>query len=548
MSMRTGMRWLGLCAAVAAAGCGAGGESKQAGGGSGGGSGGGGGGSSAGQDGGGGSGGGGSGDPGGSGLSPSGAQDFGRFKAVLDSGKIPGPDTLDQVGFFAEHKIGEPPTACEGPVCARADMGSMGNMITGSNCTLVHLALGTPLEAGSLPRPGLDVAVVVDTGAKLVASPSALGDLLAGIGKLLDGIEDGDTVTVVTAGPAAEALADRAPGSDREVVRSRLGRIAPTLSTNLYDGIRLAVDSLGGPASGRSRRLVLATAGVADTGITSPDRIVRLVRAFAEGAGGVTVVSLGAADSGVRLSQAIADLGAGALYFVSSSGELPGLFEREVGVSLLPVAEKVRIRVDAGRSWRLREVFGVKGWSLDAAGGTIDIPALQLAWRKMVSGGGSTEARRGGGGAILIEVLPRLDADKTEMPSPVTDIEVGYVVPGTTDFRAVKLPVISPTPPGVVPVDGYFASGSVEKGFVTLNIYVAFRLGAGRATAGDLRGAYDVLAAVNKRAGEWLVTHPDTEIKDDLKYVGIFLGLLAEKGALMQPPRSGYFNEPWPRD
>ena len=54
------------------------------------------------------------------------------------------------------------------------------------------------------------------------------------------------------------------------------------------------------------------------------------------------------------------------------TADLPALFDREVSYSLIPIAEKVVIRLAPGRSYRLREVFGVStaSWTL-AADGTL---------------------------------------------------------------------------------------------------------------------------------------------------------------------------------
>ncbi|MSP60270.1 MAG: hypothetical protein EXR72_08000 [Myxococcales bacterium] len=485
----------------------------------------------------------GGGDPGGSGLGPSGAQDFGRFKGILDQNLLPGEGTLDQIGFFAEHKIGTPPTACGGDVCSRAELGSMGNLITGSNCTLIHLALGTPIDPKTRQRPILDVAVVVDVGSKTLATPQAMADLRAGIGKLLDGLVPGDSVTLVAAGTSAQVLASRTSAVNKETVRAALSLLAPSAGSNLYEGMRAGLTGLGGPVVGRHRRLILVSEGKPTVGITTRDRLVGLVRAFAEEGGGVTLLVLGLNVDG-KLLQAMADLGAGALYTVGKSGELPSLFEREVGYSLIPIAEKVRIRVAPGQSWRLREVFGIKGWSIDEAGGTIDIPALFVAWRKSAA---IDEGRRGGGGGILIEVLPRASG-AGESPSTVGDLEVGWAVPGSGEWRSQKLTVVSQDAPGQAPQEGSFAAPAVEKGFVVLNLYVAFRLAAQRAASGDLRSAHDVLAAVRSNAMRWVQKHPDPEIEDDLRYVAKFLDVLESRGALKEPPRAGWFNEPWPRD
>ena len=52
------------------------------------------------------------GNPGSTGLSQAGAQDFGLFRDILDRGELPGPDTLDDLGFFAEHKLDYPAASC----------------------------------------------------------------------------------------------------------------------------------------------------------------------------------------------------------------------------------------------------------------------------------------------------------------------------------------------------------------------------------------------------------------------------------------------------
>ena len=39
------------------------------------------------------------------GVTQGGAQDIGRFRAIVEDGEVPAPDTLDPVGFFAEHAV-----------------------------------------------------------------------------------------------------------------------------------------------------------------------------------------------------------------------------------------------------------------------------------------------------------------------------------------------------------------------------------------------------------------------------------------------------------
>src|SRR5690348_14181740 len=54
---------------------------------------------------------------GGGNVSFGGAQDMGQFRAMLDRGEVPGPNTLDANGFFNEHFNAIPPNSCTGELC-----------------------------------------------------------------------------------------------------------------------------------------------------------------------------------------------------------------------------------------------------------------------------------------------------------------------------------------------------------------------------------------------------------------------------------------------
>ena len=53
----------------------------------------------------------------GHGVSFGGAEDIGDFRAILDRGALPGPDTLDANGFFNEHFNAPAPAACGNLLC-----------------------------------------------------------------------------------------------------------------------------------------------------------------------------------------------------------------------------------------------------------------------------------------------------------------------------------------------------------------------------------------------------------------------------------------------
>src|SRR5687768_7353152 len=98
----------------------------------------------------------------GPGVGQGGAQDFGQFRAILEAGDIPGPDTLDDVGFFNEHKIELPAPECDADVCLHGALSRLDNLTTGTQCTMVVLGMNTPIDPAEIDRPALNLAIAVD--------------------------------------------------------------------------------------------------------------------------------------------------------------------------------------------------------------------------------------------------------------------------------------------------------------------------------------------------------------------------------------------------
>mgnify|MGYP000072404952 CR=1 FL=1 len=116
------------------------------------------------------------GDEGSLGVGQGGSQDFGQFKEILDRGQIPGPNTLDDVGFFNEHKLELPKPACANDVCLHGLYGEMGNMISGSGCITLLVGMNTAIDVTKLERPPLNLSLVIDTRGSL--RPKVTADAL----------------------------------------------------------------------------------------------------------------------------------------------------------------------------------------------------------------------------------------------------------------------------------------------------------------------------------------------------------------------------------
>jgi Ca-activated chloride channel family protein len=473
------------------------------------------------------------------GVGQGGAQDFGQFRDILEDGDIPGPETIDDVGFFNEHKIDLPGANCGEDVCLHGLLGSMGNMITGSNCTMVLLGMNTPIDPAELERPPLNLAIAIDTSGSMSGDP--IFYVRSGLEAMLDSLEPEDRVTLIGFDDDAEVLVESVPGTSPELAAAISGLNANG-STNIYDGLRTAYDVVEEHATeGLQNRVILLSDGQATAGITAPAKIVAMSEAYNEVGYGLSTIGMGS-DFDVNLMRELSEVGAGAFYFLEDPSAVQEVFEEEVTSFLVPLAEEVKIDVDVNSGWNLRAVQGTKLSEIAGNSAGIDIPSLQIAHR--LDDEDNENGRRGGGGAILVELLPNGQPGSGD----VGDIHFSYREPGTGNVVTQDIEILSPFNPDDAPQAGYFAHTSVEKSFVMLNIYVGFDMAATRASVGDDAGALSVLVNLERNVDEWLDENPDFDIEDDLKYIRMFIENLQERGDGGPLEPDTIPPEPWPQD
>jgi len=471
------------------------------------------------------------------GVGQGGAQDFGRFRQILDEGGIPGPETLDDVGFFAEHRFELPPPDCGEDVCIQGLYGAMDNMIDGSVCTVVLIGMNTPLDPATIEVPPLDLTVVVDTSGSMTGQPIA--DVRQGLTSMLDVLGPDDTLSIVGFDDTAEALVvGEAP--DSAAVASAIDALEASGSTDLYGGLRLGFETASDLVlPGRQSRLVLLSDGVATDGIEHGARMVALTEASAAQGLSLTTIGLGT-EFDVELLRDLAEEGAGSFYFVEDSGALGEVFVEEARVFLVPLAEQALITLDAESAWEIRGVYGTRLFEFGRSQAQIEVPRLQIAGRTD-DPDQAPPTRRGGGGAIVVELLPRGGG---ALVGDVGTLELSYTVPGTK--KLVEQSLVVEGPGRFADGDRFFFHPSVEKGFVTLNLYVAFRMAAEAASGGDDGAALGVLDAVAVNVADWLRDNPDSDIQDDLVYVDRFRENLLERSP--EPQRPPDNDPPWPQD
>ncbi len=489
------------------------------------------------------------GDSGGDGLGvgQGGSQDFGQFKQILEAGDIPGPNTIDDVGFFNEHKVELPAPKCANDVCLHGLFGQMGNMITGSDCITVLVGMNTAIDVDKLERPPLNLSLVIDTSGSMEGEPIAY--VRDGLMRMLDGLESGDHISLITFSTGAKVRVEAVTGDAPELINA-IDAISANGGTNIYDGLRTGFELVAEHAQDYAQnRVIFLSDGNATEGITNDAKIISMAAGYAAQGFGLTTIGVGT-DFDVELMRTLSEQASGSFYFLEDPAAVKEVFHEEVTSFLVPLAEDVSLDVDIGDAYVLRGIYGTKLYDFTLGSGSIEIPNLQLAHRTSVDDH-EDGGRRGGGGAILLELLRKQNAAPTQA---VGDMTFSYRVPHTDSYVDEKVAIKIPVAPDQVDLEnGTFEDMSVEKSFVMLNIFVGFQMAATRASQGDVTGAYNVLDSLDANVDGWLATNPDFDIEDDLKYIRMFKTNLIAVGATEPPPtQPGEVPqtppEPWPND
>ncbi len=450
------------------------------------------------------------------GVGQGGSQDFGAFRQILEEGGIPGPSTIDDVGFFAEHVIELPDPECADDVCVHGVLGMMGNMIDGSDCTVVLMGLNSTVDFDELVRPPLNIALAVDTSGSM--SGDAMEWTIAGLRSMVDALEPGDLVTLVDFDTTAEVVIEHAvAGDDDEALLAAINQLRAEGGTNIHDGLAEAIDAVSEIAvEGMSNRVVLLSDGLATSGNTSANDILALAEDASELGIGVTTIGMGT-EFDVDLMRDLAEAGAGAFYFLEDPSAVEEVFVDEVETFLVPLGEDATIALDVSDQYTLRNVFGTTDHVIEGNHASIDIPVLQAALR--TSDDDNEAGRRGGGMTVIAEMIPNEGAEAGE----VGQLDFAFTESSTAELKEQAVTVTSPIDPIDVADGGEFLDPSVEKAFVMLNLYVGFEMAAAHALEGDDEAALSTLYRLCQGVTAWVAENPDADIEDDLVYVDLFI-------------------------
>lgn len=461
-------------------------------------------------------------------VAQAGAQDFALFRSIVEKGEVPAPDTLDAVGFFAEHAMELPPAECGKDICIHP-MLAVAPRFDDSNWTMAFVAMNTPLDPATLDRPPLHLVVAMEQSNWLATNKGALKSGVASIAKNL---RPEDRISLVFMGQSA-FTAEHAVVADPAVLDASIDKwmgVAPQV--DLYDGLAEASFALNSAAGLDAKRIVLVTSGRANGGITDPNRIVELGEAIAAQNVALGVVGFGD-DYKAEIPAALGSLGAGTYSFAADAANLTEVLTLEGETTLFPLATNFKLTVKAAKGYTIGRIYGVNRARLSQGEAVLQMPALFIGQREGAHdvGGG----RRGGGGGLFVEL--RADPAAGVGPNaPAFTIAASWVgstgTPDNSERSVVNGLAPGENPPGMWP---QFSDPDRGKPFMMLNMYLALRASVEFYSAGDCARAIGVVDMMGPSVEGWQAKYDDLDINDDYQLMLMLRQNLTNKCQTEQP-------------
>jgi len=210
---------------------------------------------------------------------------------------------------------------------------------------LVRIGLkGRELPRGERPPSNLvfllDVSGSMDEPNKLPLVKSAMRMLVGELGP-------SDRVAIVVyAGGEGLALPSTA-ASDKSAILSAIESLSPGGTTHGSAGIRLAYETAASAfVEGGVNRVVLATDGDFNVGVTSQGDLVRLIEQKAKAGVFLTVLGFGMGNLKDSTLEKLADHGNGNYAYIDSLAEARKVLVEQAGGTLVTIAKDVKLQVE----------------------------------------------------------------------------------------------------------------------------------------------------------------------------------------------------------
>ena len=175
---------------------------------------------------------------------------------------------------------------------------------------------------------------------------------------LVDELTEKDKVSIVTYAGSEEVVIEGVSGDEKDTIKNAINSLEASGSTNGADGIqtayKLAEDNF---IKGGNNRVILATDGDLNVGVTSESELKSLIEEEKESGVYLSVIGFGTGNIKDNKMETLADNGNGNYSYIDSLIEAKKVMVEEMGANFVTVAKDVKLQVEFNPAY-------VKGYRL----------------------------------------------------------------------------------------------------------------------------------------------------------------------------------------
>lgn len=221
---------------------------------------------------------------------------------------------------------------------------------------LLQIGLKTE-EIDFSEAPETNLVFLLDVSGSMY-SDNKLPLLQKSFAMLVEELTEKDRVSIVTYAGKDEVVLEGVSGDEKAVIREALESLEAGGSTNGADGIetayRLAEEYF---IEGGNNRVILATDGDLNVGVTSESALEELIMEKKESGVFLSVLGFGTGNLKDNKMETLADRGNGNYAYIDSLGEAKKVLVEQMGATLVTVAKDVKLQVEFNPAY-------VKGYRL----------------------------------------------------------------------------------------------------------------------------------------------------------------------------------------
>ena len=267
---------------------------------------------------------------------------YANVRRFLNQGRVPPKDSVrieELVNYFRYH-YAEP----EGkdPVAIRIDSASAP---WSPEHRLVRIAIKAK-EVDLLRRPPSNLVFLIDVSGSMQPE-NKLPLVKSALRLLADKLNEKDRISIVVYAGASGLVLPPTSGSDRRAILAALNGLQAGGSTNGATGIQLAYQTAEANfVTGGINRVVLATDGDFNVGITSQGDLIRLIQEKAKSGVFLSILGFGMGNYKDSTLEKLADKGNGNYAYIDTLNEARKVLVEQMSGTLMTVAKDVKLQIE----------------------------------------------------------------------------------------------------------------------------------------------------------------------------------------------------------